>query len=235
MVRYADSVHIRNALPTAKAAHVTHRPSTTSAPRALRHCIQTSSPERSAYNIPEYADIYALSKHRTVPAITQFLDSFLPSRIPSADEYEIPQFSDAPTVVYTNAAELIRHCCENRTVVHAIYWRSAARCEHAMVFFLADEGLILGISTPADDAPRVDLIADQLSRHVGSDDVYVTYEDTPPESIREFNTLLLDLDPNPTESHRGTGVHGPIKGEPSRSLEPATGLDSNGESLPPAQ
>jgi hypothetical protein len=185
--------------------------------------------------MPEYADIYALSKHRTVPAITAFLDAFLPSRIESADEYEIPQYSEAPTVVYTNAAEVIRHCCENRSEVHAIYWRTDARWEHAMVFFLADEGLILGVSTPAADASRVDQIAEQLSRHVGSDDVYVTYEDTSPDSIRDFNALLRDLDPNPTESHRGTRVHRRITGEQSHALEPAAGLVSNGESSPPAQ
>lgn len=39
-MRYADSVHTRNALPTAKAARVTHRPGTVSASHTLRHLLE---------------------------------------------------------------------------------------------------------------------------------------------------------------------------------------------------
>jgi len=170
--------------------------------------------------MPEYADIYAIGGDRTERAITQFLDCFLPSRVESADEYEIPQYSDSPTTMYTRASDLIRHCCTNQNEVHTIYWRSDERPEHAMVFFLADGGVILGVSTPADVSKRVDQIASTLERYIGSDNVFITYEDTPPESIREFCTLLKSLDSDPDENARGTRIHRRIKGEQSGEPEP---------------
>lgn len=106
--------------------------------------------------MPEYADIYALASRRTEQAVTEFLDHFLPDRVESAAEYEIPQYSDAPTTVFTQASDLIRYCCDNPNEVHAVYWRSETRPEHAMVFFYGDGGLIFGVSTPAEDrsSPR---------------------------------------------------------------------------------
>ena len=168
--------------------------------------------------MPEYADVYAIGRERTERAITQFLDFFLPSRVESADEYEIPQYSDSPTIVYTKATDLILHCCANPNEVHAIYWRSNEQPEHAMVFFLADGGMILGVSTPAENSKRVDQIAIKLERYISSDNVFITYEDTPPESISEFLTLLNSLDSAPYELARGTRVHRRIKGE--QSVEP---------------
>ena len=170
--------------------------------------------------MPEYADIYAIGGDRSERAITQFLDTFLPTRVESADEYEIPQYSDSPTIVYTKASDLILHCCTNRNEVHAIYWRSDEPPEHAMVFFLVDGGVILGVSTPAENSERVDQIASKLERHVGSDKAFITYEDTPPESIQEFCALLNSLDSNPGELARKTRVHRRIKCEPSGEPEP---------------
>ena len=168
--------------------------------------------------MPEYADVYAIAGDRTERTITQFLDCFLPSRVESADEYEIPQYSDSPTNVYTKATDLILHCCANRNEVHAIYWRSNEHPEHAMVFFLADGGMILGVSTPSENFKRVDEIAIKLERFIGSDNVFITHEDTPPESIAEFLTLLNSLESAPDELARGTRVHRRIKGE--QSVEP---------------
>ena len=174
--------------------------------------------------MPEYADVYAIGGDRTEQAITQFLDCFLPSRVESADEYEIPQYSDSPAVVYTRAADLIHHCCANRNEVHTIYWRSDEELEHAMVFFLADGGVILGVSTPAENSKRVDQIANKLERYIGGDNVFITYEDTPPESTHEFFALLNSLDSNPDEFARRTRVHRRIKGE--QSGEPETSESS---------
>jgi hypothetical protein len=89
-----------------------------------------------------------------------------------------------------------------------------------MVFFLADGGVILGVSTPSDDSKRVDQIASKLERYIGSDNAFITYEDTPPESIQEFCALLKSLDSDPDELARGTRVHRRIKGEQSGEPEP---------------
>jgi hypothetical protein len=170
--------------------------------------------------MPEYADVYAIGEDRTERVITQFLDCFLPSRVESADEYEIPQYSESPTIVYTKASDLIRHCCTNRNEVHAIYWRCDEPPEHAMVFFLADGGMILGVSIPAENSKRVDQIASKLERFIGRDNVLITYEDTPPESIQEFYALLNSLDSDPDELARETRAHRRIKGEQSGEPEP---------------
>ncbi len=163
--------------------------------------------------MPEYADIYALPGERTEQVITEFLDHFLPDRVESADEHEIPQYSSSPTTVYTKASDLIRHCCDNPTEVHAVYWRSENQSEHAMVFFLRDGGLIFGVSTPAEDHRRVDSVADDFGSFLDTEEVVVTYEDLPPESSKDFHSFFQSLQPNPDETARRRRAHRPIKGE----------------------
>jgi len=163
--------------------------------------------------MPEYADIYALASKRTEQVITAFLDHFLPDRVESADEYEIPQYSSSPTTIYTKASDIIRHCCDSATEVHAVYWRSESGSEHAMVFFLRDGGLIFGVSTPAEDHRKVDSITDDLGRFLDTEEVVVTYEDIPPESSEDFRSLFQSLQPNPDETARHSRAHRPIKGE----------------------
>lgn len=163
--------------------------------------------------MPEYADIYALARQRTEQAITDFLDHFLPGRVESADEYEIPQYSGSPTTVFTNSEDLIRHSCDNPKEVHSVYWRSNHQSERAMVFFLGDGGLILGVSTPAEDHHRVDWIADELGNFPDAEEVIVTYEDLPPESTEEFRSFFQSLPSHPDETARHSRAHRPIKGE----------------------
>lgn len=170
--------------------------------------------------MPEYADIYALASNRTEQAITEFLDHFLPERVESADEYEIPQYSDAPTAVYTKASELIRHCCDNPNEAHTVYWRSENEPAHAMVFFLGDGGLIFGVSTPADDHNRINSVADDLGRFLNSEEVIVTYEDLPPESSEDFRSFLQSLPPKPDETARRSRAHRPSKGEQDGAPNP---------------
>jgi hypothetical protein len=163
--------------------------------------------------MPEYADIYGLAKERTEDAVMEFLDHFLPSRIESADEYEIPQYSRTPVTVFTQASELIRHCCAHRGEVHSIYWRSDIQEEHVMVFFLADGGLVVGVSTPADNHEKVDRIALDLVRFLDDEEIIVTYEDLPPASTESFRSLYDSLPPEPNESARRSRAHRPINGE----------------------
>lgn len=163
--------------------------------------------------MPEYADIYAVASNRTEQAITEFLDHFLPERVESADEYEIPQYSDAPTTVFTKALDLIRYCCDNPIEVHAAYWRSESQPEHAMVFFLGDGGLIFGVSTPAEVHHRVDMVAGELGRFLNTEEVIVTYEDLPPESAEDFRSFFQRLPTKPDETARRSRAHRPIKGE----------------------
>ena len=163
--------------------------------------------------MPEYADIYGLSTTRTPGEIRRFLDHFLPSRIESADEYEVPQYSDSPRIVFQTADELIAHCCENSSEIHAVYWRSDSVPRYAEVFFLSDRNLIFGISTPSEDHSAVDAAARDLCSFLSSADVFVTYEDVPPDSATEFRSILAGLSDDPSEAERQNRTHKPIRVE----------------------
>ena len=184
--------------------------------------------------MPEYADIYVLGGKRSPDAIIGFLDHFLPSRRESADEYEVPQYSDAPYTVFKTADELIAYCCQNPKEPHTIYWRSDAEDEHAEVFFLKDGGLIFGFSTPADDYSKVDAVSNELGRFFDTDEIIVTYEDLPPESTLDFHSFFANLptigDAASAEAARRTRAHRPIKGEPGAAPNggPAEPLGSPG-------
>ena len=49
--------------------------------------------------MPEYSDIYVISNKRTKEVALSFLDSFIPNREESADDYHIPQFSENKMVI----------------------------------------------------------------------------------------------------------------------------------------
>jgi hypothetical protein len=164
-------------------------------------------------SMPGYADIYVLGSVRTEQSVEAFLEHFLPSRIESAGEYEISQYSESPTVVYTTAFDLIRHCSKNLTEIHAIYWHSDSQPEHAMVFYLHDGGLIFGVSTPYENSQRVDQIATDLGAFFYTDEVIVTYEALPPASVMEFRALFHSLSAHLDETSRQCRGHKTIKGK----------------------
>lgn len=165
--------------------------------------------------MPEYADIYVLGRERSPEVIARFLDRFLPSRCEVADDYEVPQFSETPQKVFKTADELIHHCCRHSKEGHRIYWRSNVRDEFAEVHFLEDGGLIFGVSTPAQSHSRVDAVSSELERFFETDEIFVTYEDLPPDNVEAFKTFLASLprlvDVTTAEASRGARAHRPIK------------------------
>lgn len=165
--------------------------------------------------MPEYADIYVLGRERSPDLITRFLDRFLPSRSEAADEYEVPVYSEAPQIVFKTADELISHCCQHSMEAYSIYWRSHAGDEHAEVYFLEDGGVIFGVSTPAENHMRVDAVSSELGRFFETDEIFVTYEDLPPDSVEAFKGFLASLprilDLAAAEAVRRTRAHRPIR------------------------
>jgi hypothetical protein len=142
--------------------------------------------------MPEYADIYVLSKTRTPTAIIAFLDTFAAKREEAADEYEVPQYSNSPKIVFRRAAELIDYCCVNPREVHSIYWRAmdGEKPEHAMVFFLSDEHVVYGVSTDAADERLAHVFLARMKQHFGSEDALLCYEACPPESADAFREQI---------------------------------------------
>jgi hypothetical protein len=70
-----------------------------------------------------FADIYVLTLDRSATLIDRFLARFLPVRVAAAASYEVPQYSDHPVMVFTDAIDLIRLCEARPDLQHAIYWR----------------------------------------------------------------------------------------------------------------
>lgn len=143
--------------------------------------------------MPEYADIYVLSKMRDRITIDAFLNAFMPHREEAADEYEVPQYADAPKIVFKHASDLIDYCCIHLREVHALYWRAVGgtKPEHAMVFFLPDEHIVFGVSTDAANEPSARSLLERLKRHFGSDEALLYHESCPPESADAFRREVL--------------------------------------------
>ncbi|MBD0377406.1 MAG: hypothetical protein ICV51_17475 [Flavisolibacter sp.] len=76
------------------------------------------------------------------------MDTFLLNRQEYADAYEIPQFSDHPTIVFNSANELMEYLEQNKKEPHAIYWYSEeeAQLRGAMCLFTSDGQIILGLT-----------------------------------------------------------------------------------------
>ncbi|WP_038164825.1 hypothetical protein [Verrucomicrobium sp. BvORR106] len=165
--------------------------------------------------MPEYADIYVLGRERSPDLIIRFLDHFLPARGEAADEYAVPQYADTPQIVFKTADELINHCCQHSKEAYSIYWRSKPGDEHAEVYFLEDGGVIFGVSTPAENQMRVDAVSSELGRFFETDEIFVTYEDLPPDSVDGFKAFLASLpaivDLAAAEAARRTRAHRPIE------------------------
>lgn len=62
-----------------------------------------------------------------------------------------------------------------------------------MVFFLADGGIVFGISIPVENSARVDQISRRLQAWFETDKVIITYEELPPESMDAFDALFQSL------------------------------------------
>ncbi|VUD46198.1 hypothetical protein TDB9533_00775 [Thalassocella blandensis] len=92
-----------------------------------------------------------ISKKRDKETLFKFLERFIPIREESSDEYLIPQYSEHPKHVFTEADKVIDWCVANAHAEYCIYWRNASggKPEHANVFYLKDGYVIYGLATDA--------------------------------------------------------------------------------------
>jgi hypothetical protein len=138
------------------------------------------------------ADIYVLANSRSAALVERFLDRFLPDRVPTATEYEVPQYTERPLIVFSEATELIRLCESRPEFGHAVYWEHAevmGEPRAAHVHFLSDGGLVLGLSTARRERPAQDRLLSELREFAGSGVGYITYEEPPASSSAEFQRL----------------------------------------------
>lgn len=136
------------------------------------------------------ADCYVITDQRIQVFINSFLDKFIPHREETADEYEIPQYSDKPTIIYKKAEDLIDYMVSNKNEPHTIYWRNLQRSnlKGAMCFFTNDGKLILGLSCKTLDSDKSieRKYLEELREFCSTNDGYIAYEDPAPDNTAEF-------------------------------------------------
>jgi len=136
--------------------------------------------------MPSCFDIYVLSEKRNPQDIEMFLDTFLPYRVEMADEYEYPQYAEAPEKMYSSLDEIILLCCGNAAAQYGIYWSSKGGTPaFGMIFFLPDGHVIYGLSN--DDAfPLVaQELLEKMKKHLNSATGYIGHEASPDSESKE--------------------------------------------------
>ena len=130
-------------------------------------------------------EIYALSYDRSVSAILSFLDTYMPNRRPSVEEYPVPYTSDVKSHMFTSDLEILQFLELNPEVPYALYWDSADRSMHeqVMVFHTCDGAVVLGRAIckwPFDEHLR------ELAAFAGSEYACPGSEAPPPDTVQEF-------------------------------------------------
>ena len=75
-------------------------------------------------SMKEFFDIYIIKNSRNKTEIESFNRKFLINYIELAKEYEIPQYSENPSLVLQNSEELLSYCELNTKINYAVYWSS---------------------------------------------------------------------------------------------------------------
>jgi len=143
--------------------------------------------------MPDYSDIYVISSLRDPQTVNKFLNHFLPKRRESADEYEVPQYSETPSIIYKKANDLIEYCACNKSEEHSIYWMAmgGGKPEHGMVFYLQDSNVIYGLSTDASDQDYAKQLLNEMKVFFDSDFGYIGHEAAPDaSSLMEFKEQI---------------------------------------------
>jgi hypothetical protein len=145
--------------------------------------------------VPPFADCYVLVNSRSKSRVEEFLVHFLPERRSSADEFEIPQYSDAPDRVFHSAEEALSYLEKSPSEGHALYWanKSSGEPRRAMVFPTVDGQMIFGISCDSHAEGKADKMLEKMKELLRSSCGYIAYEEPPPRSAEEFISIVNSL------------------------------------------
>lgn len=145
--------------------------------------------DKEQYQV-KFADCYVLTKKRTKDFIISFLDKYLANRQEYTDVYEVPQFSEHPTIVFKSANELIEYLEHNNNEVHAIYWYNKKEdiLRGTMCLFTSDGQVILGIFCESlyPDTSVEDSYFKDLQEFCGSTTGLIEYETPAARDTEEF-------------------------------------------------
>lgn len=133
-------------------------------------------------------EIYVLCEERTENHLSAFLNYFLPERLPSMDEYSIPENSDDPQETYFSEKEILARLFQKTNEPYAFYWNGDAPISTVMVFFTNDNGLIVGLAIDDHEKNYYQKMISLVNGQCGyiQDEVN---ESPPPDSTEEFRQL----------------------------------------------
>jgi len=143
-------------------------------------------------------DCYVITNRRDKAFILSFLDRFVPNRKETADEYEFPQYSSQPQMIFPTADQLMTFMEKTPFEPHTIYWANEQRNDfltHCMCFYTEDGFLILGGSchrrlkhpgTIEIDMTYTENFLKELKDFSKSEHGYITFEEPPPINMVEF-------------------------------------------------
>jgi hypothetical protein len=132
--------------------------------------------------------IYAICSQRTKKCADTFLNSFVPNRVPLAEEYEFPQYADDPIVIYSAAGDLIERLETEIGQSYSIYWDAGANAisssiSQAILLFTSDGKMIAGLVAREENV--VGLLS-ALKAVVSARWGMVTGDEFPPTGFADF-------------------------------------------------
>lgn len=136
-------------------------------------------------------DLYVLTGSRTAETVERFRKRLLSGFSEAAADYSFPMYK--PQRCFSTLGELLPVLLAAPEEDYSLYWNNRDAedvVRSAMLFFTADGGLIGGLSV-ADDEPA--LLADKLAllaEVLGGQLGYVTTEEPPPDTQKEFRAQV---------------------------------------------
>jgi hypothetical protein len=142
-------------------------------------------------------DIYVLAGARNSTVIKRFLERFAAGAIQARFEYEIPQYCDTPSMIFSKADEVMEYLCEHSIESQSIYYRLANhpdKIKNAMVFFTNDGHIIFGLSVYLSDASESEKYLKAMAVTVDARYGYFIQETPPPPTAVEFIAIVKATD-----------------------------------------
>lgn len=141
----------------------------------------------------ELVEIYVLCRDRSKSLIFEFLNRFLPNRKELSEDYPYPEYADDPIYVFDNSEKIIEKLEQDKYESYSLYWGNTdgGEVNSAMIFFTKDGGMIAGITVA--DGEEVSWF-EKLSRLLGGEYGYVSFDQPPPERTSEFINFCIRTD-----------------------------------------
>jgi hypothetical protein len=136
-------------------------------------------------------EVYVLCRNRSTVVGLEFLDAFVPSRKPVADEFLYPEFGAGPQTFYHTPDEVMRRLEAEPQESYSIYWDGgdSGYALQGMLFYTEDGAMVAGLVTAGTNysEPLLD-----VTNIVGGRFGFITSENRPPDTQTQFISTCRD-------------------------------------------